>query len=414
MSLKQHFLSWSHVVAIGSIAILLAACGDDSGSSSGPSDSASENEVEMSSDDSGKAKSSSSVEKIKSSSSKKTVSSSSVGKGKSSSSVGKTISSSSKKTASSSSAGKDKSSSSVGKTSSSSSAKTTSSSTDKVKSSSSSEKVVFSSSSAEIKLSSSNKVESSSSAKRSSSSIEVSSSSFVDFEVWNWDVSKDLRLNPEITYGTMTDSRDGKKYKTVKIGDQTWMAENLNYADSIKTPILKGRSWCYNDVSANCDVAGRLYSWVAAIDSVKLATDKDHPRDCGLGKTCSLPDTVYGICPPGWHLPDTTEWNTLLTTVGGLSVSKALKSQTGWLINTKYNINGNGTDTFGFSALPVGLRHNDGRSLGESENANFWSSTECGNLSACDRYLDFQNENALLGYDRKDSGLSVRCIENSK
>ena len=272
----------------------------------------------------------------------------------------------------------------------------------------SSSSVTLSSSSSDINIIE----ESSSSAdsSNSSSSDSEKSSSSVGEAGWSWDVPKESRFNPDIIYGTMTDSRDKKVYKTVKIGDQVWMAENLNYADSIKTPSLLERSWCYDNVAANCDVAGRLYTWAAAIDSVKLATDADNPQDCGFRKTCTLPDTVYGICPPGWHLPTQTEWETLLTEVGGLSTaSKILKSQTGWYEN------GNGTDGVGFSALPAG-----GWDVGNSEFfaggrlANFWSASGdyTSNFSAYHMDLSYEDDHAnLTGYYKK-YGFSVRCLKD--
>lgn len=126
-------------------------------------------------------------------------------------------------------------------------------------------------------------------------------------------------MNPEIEYDSIVDERDGQIYKTVKIGEQTWMAENLNF-----NPGQGGSgenkynwSWCYNNEEKNCDVAGRFYTWAAAIDSVKLANDVDNPQDCGYHKTCALPVKVQGICPTGWHLPDTTEWKNLFAAVGG-------------------------------------------------------------------------------------------------
>ena len=222
---------------------------------------------------------------------------------------------------------------------------------------------------------------------------------------WNWNVPKACRFNPNITYGTMTDSRDKKVYKTVKIGTQTWMAENLNYADSSMTPSLLNRSWCHSNDSANCAVAGRLYTWAAAIDSVALY-DGGNGVDCGCHKTCTLPDTVYGICPPGWHLPTQAEWDTLLTAVGGSSIAGTkLKSQTGWCSN------GNGTDTYGFSGLPAGLRYYNGDFYDAS--AGFWSATQYTSNDAYCMSLDYIESLADLTDYYKSYGYSVRCLKDS-
>ena len=215
---------------------------------------------------------------------------------------------------------------------------------------------------------------------------------------WRWDIPKEARLNPEIDYGTMTDSRDKQTYKTVKIGNQVWMAENLNYADSATTTSLLERSWCYDDNAENCAVAGRLYTWAAAIDSVRLY-DGGKGVDCGYGKTCSLPDTVYGICPPGWHLPTNSEWDILLDEIGGNSVaSKVLKSQTGWYEN--------GTDSMGFSAIPVGYME-DSKYYGGG--ATFWSATE--GYSMC---IAESDEYCIPHLSRIETyhGFSVRCLQN--
>ena len=281
------------------------------------------------------------------------------------------------------------------------------SSTDSSKSSSSVGK--DSNSSSSLVIPSSNEESSSSigEAASSSSSFELNCSVFSEGESgWNWDVPKECRFNSTITYGSMTDPRDKKVYKTVKIGDQTWMAENLNYADSTKTPSLLERSWCYSNKVENCDVAGRLYTWAAAIDSVKLATAADNPQDCGYGKTCSLSATVRGICPDGWHLPTKTEWETLFDEVGGQSTAgKILKSQAGW-----YN-NGNGTDAYGFSALPAGLRYYTGIFDGGGDYAYFWSATENFN-QAYYMYLYSDNEDANLYAYYKDYAYSVRCLKD--
>ena len=217
---------------------------------------------------------------------------------------------------------------------------------------------------------------------------------------------KEAYLNPEIDYGSMTDPRDGQIYKTVKIGNQVWMAENLNYADSVKTPSLMGKNWCYANKAENCAVAGRLYTWAAAIDSVKLATDADNPQDCGYGKTCSLPAKVQGVCPDGWHLPSQVEWETLFTEVGGSSTAgKILMSQTGW-----YN-NGNGTDGVGFSALPAGGRDNGGQFGADGNSAYFWCTNSAGSFYASYMSLDY-TVYAGLEPGLKDTAFSVRCLKD--
>ena len=300
----------------------------------------------------------------------------------------------------SSSAAEHSSSSSSAQKNSSSSEKAKSSSSDTrsdAKQSSSSEKDKSSSSSAEMQSSSSETV-----ANSSSSVSELSSSSLDGFD---WSLPKETYLNPEIEYDTIIDSRDGKVYRTVEIGDQIWMAENLNYADSVKTASLKGKSWCYKNVAANCDVAGRLYTWAAAIDSVgKWSTNG---KGCGYDTTCSPTYPVRGICPEGWHLPDTTEWNALFTAVGGRSTGgMVLKSTSGW-----YN-SSNGSDAFGFSALSAGFRGYSGLFSNEGYSANFWSSTEGSIRYAYDMCLYHSDDGADLGGSDKNKGYSVRCVKD--
>lgn len=173
--------------------------------------------------------------------------------------------------------------------------------------------------------------------------------------------------------GNLTDDRDGQTYKTVKIGTQTWMADNLNYETE--------NSYCYDDDPSNCSKYGRLYTWAAA-------------------KT---------VCPEGWHLPDTTEWNTLFTAVGGSSTAGAkLKSQTGW--TAYYGITNE--DSFGFSALPAGFRFDYGHYINEGDYAYFWSSTEYSSYGAYYVSLDYNGDYAYLGNDGKSNGFSVRCVKD--
>lgn len=155
----------------------------------------------------------------------------------------------------------------------------------------------------------------------------------------------------DATANTLTDLRDGKTYKTVTIGTQTWMAENLNYAytsvpykydSKYGSYTSDSTSWCYDDDPSNCDKYGRLYTWAASMDSI--GTWSTNGIGCGYGSTCSPTYPVRGICPTGWHLPDTTEWRTLLTAVGGsFQAAKMLKSTSGW------DAAGKATDAYGYN-----------------------------------------------------------------
>jgi uncharacterized protein (TIGR02145 family) len=178
-----------------------------------------------------------------------------------------------------------------------------------------------------------------------------------------------------------------------------------------------GKSWCYDNKAENCAVTGRLYSWAAAIDSEKLASDADNPLDCGYDKTCNLPDGVQGICPLGWHLPSTAEWKMLLTAVGGKFkvdvfplVGMVLRSQTGW----NDPCNGAGTDDVGFSVIPAGRAFN-GDFYAAGTWANFWSSTEYYALDGNNAYfmgLGFGQDYVLLDINVKYGGFSVRCLKD--
>ena len=241
---------------------------------------------------------------------------------------------------------------------------------------------------------------SSSSAMESSSSSETtqSSSSITTATPCNVDGENNC------VYGTLTDTRDGKTYKTVTIGDQTWMAENLNYAYTGVRYSYRGwgsdsTSWCYDNDPANCAKYGRLYTWAAAMDSV--GTWSTNGKGCGEDSTCSPTGTIRGICPEGWHLPDTTEWKTLFTAVGGQDdAGVKLKAQTGWYDS------GNGTDSFGFSALPAGYKYYDVRYFNEGNYAYFWSSTEFNSVCA------YYNDSATRGSSSKGYGFSVRCLKD--
>jgi uncharacterized protein (TIGR02145 family) len=234
---------------------------------------------------------------------------------------------------------------------------------------------------------------------------------------FDWSVSKESYLNPKISYDTFVDDRDGKTYKTVKIGKQVWMAENLNYADSVKTPSLKKQSWCYDDDEAHCDVAGRLYTWAAAVDSVALAMDKDNPQNCGSMGPCELPKKVQGICPNGWHLPSKDEWGIMLAESSENPLranAKYFKSSIGWCGDEK------GSDDFGFSALPAGYVTIFGFSVEDEHayrNAGYtsywWSADEdSGGLNGGVMSIQCIDKNAEVSDAAKVAGNPVRCVKD--
>jgi len=253
-------------------------------------------------------------------------------------------------------------------------------------------------------------------AKSSSSSVVKSSSSGTSTE-WSWDVSKEKRLNPNIKYDSIVDSRDKRVYKVVKIEvkehdySKVWMAENLNYDDSVKTPSLKGNSWCYHDTTKYCDVGGRYYTWAAAIDSVALANDSKEPLDCGYGKTCGLDRQIQGICPDGWHLPSNDEWGKLSVALGNAGVSgDSLKALTGW--NYAGTDDNNGQDAYGFSALPTGRRISETSWEKVGSDVYYWSSNEYSESYA--RYSNINNiyTKFYLYQNSKKYGQSVRCVKD--
>jgi len=177
--------------------------------------------------------------------------------------------------------------------------------------------------------------------------------------------------------GGLTDSRDGKKYKTVKIGEQTWMAENLNYAAD--------GSKCYDNNPTNCDKYGRLYNW----------------------------ETAKKACPSGWHLPSKSEWETLTAAVGGEETEgKYLKATSGW--EESYGgESGNGNDKFGFAALPGGFVSYDGGFYNANKDGIWWSASSDleDNAFAYDRsYYRGDNANWLI-HDKNSVLVSVRCLQ---
>jgi len=182
-----------------------------------------------------------------------------------------------------------------------------------------------------------------------------------------------------------TDSRDGKKYKMIKIGTQTWMAKNLNYNAN--------GSKCYNNQPANCDKYGRLYDWATAIKA----------------------------CPQGWHLPKNEEWDKLYRFVDGTSgtespyisekAGKYLKTVSGW--KDEKGKPGNGEDKYGFSALPGGFCDHDYRFNFAGCYSIWWSASEYEhNLYAYNQHIACSGNEAFWSYNDKNYLFSVRCLKD--
>ncbi len=205
-------------------------------------------------------------------------------------------------------------------------------------------------------------------------------------------------FNPNITYGSFIDSRNGQTYKTVVIGDQTWMAENLNYdVPNNATDV------CYDNDPANCAKYGRLYDWATAMN--------------GAASSEAIPSGVQGVCPAGWHLPSRDEWVELLTAIGGSSTAGTkLKSAAGGWSNNYNGTSGNGTDDYGFSALPGGDGNSDGSFhegvFDAGDYGKWWSATGFLSGTAFFYYMYFNKNNVSRDYEGRTSLMSVRCLKD--
>ncbi|MBK9576493.1 MAG: chitobiase/beta-hexosaminidase C-terminal domain-containing protein [Fibrobacterota bacterium] len=209
----------------------------------------------------------------------------------------------------------------------------------------------------------------------------------------------DIPWKAGISYGVL--SYGGQTYRTVRIGSQNWMAENLN----AKGSGLDTVGVCYHGVPASCDKYGRLYTWVQAMSL---------PDSCASVSCASqIRSKHQGICPPGWHLPTDDEWSFLDREVGKDSVGAGavLKSSVGWT-PVRWNEPGNGTDTYGFRALPAGSCTAIECWSGGSQGV-WWTATE-DVPGGIHREMEFSSSSMPsyvdgLGPYRSHS---VRCLEN--
>ena len=216
--------------------------------------------------------------------------------------------------------------------------------------------------------------------------------------------------------GVLTDPRDGQEYKTIVIGGQEWMAENLNYAYTAGTEGdgLESSSVCPGKENSdelddsNCAIYGRLYVWSAVMDSAGVI-EGNMSSQCGNGNDCAPPSPFRGICPEGWHVPTKKEWEKLFEAVGGESVAgKVLKSTSGW-----YSSSTPGTDEFGFTVLPVGYWFSStGVFSSRKKSASFWIAADEDEELAFRAYFDLSYNNASVTSVSKEYGFSVRCVKD--
>ena len=265
----------------------------------------------------------------------------------------------------------------------------------------------------------------------SSESSEVDSSSSETEEVTEPESSSSELVRKDSSYydavnNTLTDFRNGKVYRTVTItvtkekesdedeGDEeegdkemvdttlVWMAENLNISYDIET----AKSYCSKDDPKDCSTYGRRYTWSAAMDSIGRYSDAT--AGCGYDTLCTAKIPVRGICPKGWHLPAKDDFSNLVEMAGGKNgAAKKLMATSGW--------KSDGTDDYGFAALPAGFWTKNGDADLVGSSAYFWSmvqyvpstspsrSYQAGIMNITGTYVYIE------GYDKRYA-FSVRCI----
>lgn len=260
-------------------------------------------------------------------------------------------------------------------------------------------------SSEELKISSSSEDESidvSSMVDPIISSNAISSSSQIYVLSSSTEISSSIDVSSSQDEQTFVDERDGTEYKMVTIGNQTWMAENLNFGTFVtdindSTQFLdENQKFCFLNELVQCDVRGGLYQWHSALNV---------SQDCSSGNiSCadSIEANHQGICPSGWHDPTLSEWNTLNSFVGGES-----------LAGRKLRLESfNGTNDYGFNILSSGRRDKGGNFYLGSTEAYFWLASENGAYNARYGWTSSDETSTKWFHSSKKNGMSVRCLKN--
>lgn len=193
-------------------------------------------------------------------------------------------------------------------------------------------------------------------------------------------------------YGTLVDSRDGIAYKTVFVGSQEWMAENLQFANEDYVG-----AECYNGEADSCAKYGRAYTWASAMDST--AAFSEDGKDCGFKSTTVSDGRVRGVCPEGWHLPSDADFLTLMHATGThvREDGSALASVEGW--------SAPGKNSYGFSVVPGGVDFQ-----GVGFRACLWSTHEINEDYAL--AVSFGADSFDFTKELESSHCAVRCLKD--
>ena len=201
----------------------------------------------------------------------------------------------------------------------------------------------------------------------------------------------------------------GNVYKTVQIGSQCWMAENMRCTTSPTR-----RTWQYNPVFTEANPAFNAYYYI----QLDLSVDEDHENILYNWSAATEQDyttpmescskRIKGICPAGWHIPASEEWSTLIATLGGTTVAGGVMRCPSVLWNTPTAVE---STESGFSALPTGIYTEEGLMYADFY-ANFWSATSFDTQHAWYCSIFSNNTHSYCCLDYKCYGCSVRCLKD--
>jgi uncharacterized protein (TIGR02145 family)/prepilin-type N-terminal cleavage/methylation domain-containing protein len=208
----------------------------------------------------------------------------------------------------------------------------------------------------------------------------------------------------------LVDDRDNQTYPTVQIGNQCWMSKGINYNNGCSSNLLGysdvGACGCYNGITDNCTTYGRLYQWSAAMNG-------------------SVVEGAQGVCPSGWHVPNSSDWSSLITYLsnnsqywcGGNStyIAKALGSNSGWYDDTTScgagNVQSN-NNASGFNAFPKGYYNGSTGYREETYSVYFWTSSLYSSTKSYMNYLYCNQTGVIYATTNKGNALYVRCLKN--